>query len=72
MRSPGGSSYDKVVMRSSHGAKMDGVPAAVATKVTPRKTAAINEGVALPRTGGGNPMAGIKEKSQGKNGGTLC
>jgi hypothetical protein len=72
MKSPEGSTYNKVVMQSSHGAKMGGVPGAVSTKLTPRRSAAINEGVPMPSTGSSNPMSAIKGKSNGKNGGAIC
>ncbi len=72
MKSPGGSQYNKVVLQSSHGARMDGVPGVVGNKQTPRKSQAINDGVPMPSTGGSNPMSAIKGKSDGKNGGTVC
>lgn len=43
-----------------------------AQKTAARKSPAINQGVNLPTTGTKNPMADIKNRSDGKHGGAVC
>lgn len=61
---------------SKTGPKMGDVPSTVGTKLTPRKSLPINDGVSTPTTGKMNPMSNIKDKSDygkgGMGGGTVC